>query len=340
MFLSGGGDLLSFSVTVSDPCDTSTIDDPSLTAMNLKNGGSATITFTEATDSVDASNTVAGLCGGRNYAIYDSNTGSPTAISWMSVAADTPSVDTHTITASPDDQSLVTGSTITVYLRIMYANYPSHAAHYTALSIQVTNADCDCELLTWDNPSRLDQTINVGVGSSTTITIPTATVNTVSKSASQEISACYLSSGTCAETSTLSLLFDTGAALSSASDFITVAGDSTSIAVYPVGPTAVGTWTIMLTQDTASGPNPTFAAVQIIVGCTITDVASPTAPDEANSWTLTYEIYGNALSIDLSTIAYPQTPLCGYSVTETFVWTIPSGAPITVDTVNAEKINV
>lgn len=221
------------------------------------------------------------------------------------MAADTPSVDTHTITANPDDITLVTGSAMTVYLRIMYANYPSHAAHYTALSIQVTNADCDCELLTWDNPSRLDRTINVGVGSSTTLTIPLATVNTGSKSASQEISACYLNGGTCAETSTLSLLFDTGAALSTASDFITVAADSTTIDVYPIGPTAIGTWTIMLTQDTASGPNPNFAAVQIVVGCTITSIASPTAPSEGNGWTLTYDVYSNALSIDLSTIDYP-----------------------------------
>lgn len=42
----------------------------------------------------------------------------------------------------------------------------------------------------------------------------------------------------------------------------------------------------------------------------------------------------------MSTIAYPQTPLCGYTVTEAFTWTIPSGAPITVDSANAEKVNV
>jgi hypothetical protein len=98
----------------------------------------------------------------------------------------------------------------------------------------------------------------------------------------------------------------------------------------------------MLTQDTASGPNPNFEAVQITVGCTITDIASPTAPSEADGWTLTYEIYSNVLSIDLSTISYPQTPLCGYTVAETFSWSIPSGAAnvITVASDNNQELLV
>ena len=126
-----------------------------------------------------------------------------------------------------------------------------------------------------------------------------------SKSASQAIAACYLNSASCDETSTLTLLFDNGAALSTASDFITVASNSNSIAVYPVGPSAVGTWTIMVTKNTVSGPNPVFSGVRIIVGCTITAVASPTAPSTAGGWILTYDIYSNALPIDLSTILYP-----------------------------------
>ena len=102
--------------------------------------------------------------------------------------------------------------------------------------------------------------------------------------------------------------------MSTVSDFITVATDSTYIDVLPTGPTHIATWTIVLTQDTASGANPVFDAVQITVGCTITNIASPTAPATADGWTLTYEVYSNALAIDLSTISYPQTPLCGYTV--------------------------
>ena len=123
----------------------------------------------------------------------------------------------------------------------------------------MTAANCNCELLTWDNPVRTDVTVNVGVASATTVAIPTATANTASKSASADIIACYAASG-CSETLTNALLLDTGAALSTAG-FITVSADQTSIDVYPVGPTHVGTWLIKLTQDTASGANPNFEAV-------------------------------------------------------------------------------
>lgn len=61
----------------------------------------------------------------------------------------------------------------------------------------------------------------------------------------------------------------------------------------------------MVTQDTASGPNPNYQGIQITVGCTITDVASPTAPATADGWTLTYNVYDATLAIDLSTILYP-----------------------------------
>ena len=72
----------------------------------------------------------------------------------------------------------------------------------------------------------------------------------------------------------------------------------------------------------------------------ITDVASPTAPSTGTGWTLTYNVYELSLGIDLSTILYPQTALCGYTVTEVFTWTIPAAAPITVDSSNSQKISV
>ena len=308
--------------------------------MTVQNGATATLSFTEALDSVDATYVVSGLCGDRNYGIYDANTGTPNTVTWMVVTKDDPTVDTHKVTADPRDVALVTGSAMTLYLQITYADYPSHAAHYTAPSIQVTAANCNCELLTWDNPSRTDITVNVGVSSALTVAIPTASANAASKTASQEIITCYEDvSSNCSEALTNSLLLSTGEALT-VPGFITVNSDSTSIDIYPVGPTHVGTWLINVTQDTASGANPVFEAVYITVGCTIANVASPTAPAEADGWDLTYNVYENSLAIDLSTILYPQTPLCGYTVTETYTWTIPSGAPSTVDSDNAQKVNV
>ena len=91
---------------MTDPCVAATISDPTLTSITVQDGASVTETFTEATDSVDAANTVAGYCGNREYRVVDNNTGTINAVSWISVSVDTPSVDTHTITASPADTSL------------------------------------------------------------------------------------------------------------------------------------------------------------------------------------------------------------------------------------------
>lgn len=146
----------------------------------------------------------------------------------MSVTKDNPSIDTHTITATPLDTSLVTGGAITLYVKSTWADYGGNTDHYTAFTIQVTAANCDCELLTWDNPSRTDVTVNLDGGSPTVVPIPTAAANAGSKTASQDILTCYLNSASCSETLTNALLLDTGAALPS---FMTVNGDSTSITV-------------------------------------------------------------------------------------------------------------
>lgn len=106
VFLDGTSDKLTFQVTVTDPCVAATFVDPTLTSLTVQDGGTASETFTEATDSVDASNTVSGLCLDRNYRVVDANTGTPNAVSWIAVAKDNPSIDTHTITATPADTSL------------------------------------------------------------------------------------------------------------------------------------------------------------------------------------------------------------------------------------------
>ena len=158
------------------------------------------------------------------------------------------------------------------------------------------------------------RTVNVGVASAVTIPIPAGTVNAASKLASQEIKACYLNSASCDHTFTNTLTLEGNKALST-SGFITANAAQTEIYAYPVGPTHVGTWKVWVAQNTVSGGDPSYLAVTITVGCTITNVASPTAPSTAGGWTLTYNIFSDALVIDTSTILYPQTPLCGYPVT-------------------------
>jgi len=84
---------------------------------------------------VDAANAVKGLCGDRDYVVVNGNNGSETAVSWITINKDTPSVDVHKITASPNDPALVTGSAHALYLKTTYVSYAAHAAHYTSLSV-------------------------------------------------------------------------------------------------------------------------------------------------------------------------------------------------------------
>ena len=144
------------------------------------------------------------------------------------------------------------------------------------MTVQVTAANCDCNLLTWTNPATATDTINVG-DSSKTMTIPLATVNEASKTTSQEIKSCYPNSA-CAETATWSLVLLEGDAALSTTGFITAAGDSKTMTVHPTAPAHIGTWSIKATQATASGADPVYTAFIITVGCTITAVASPSPP--------------------------------------------------------------
>jgi len=101
----------------------------------VANGATATQAFDEATDSVDAAQTVKGLCGDRNYQVVDGNTGSPNAISWITVTKDSPQINKHLITVKPANTALVTGSAHSYYLKTTYAEYGAHAPKYTALSV-------------------------------------------------------------------------------------------------------------------------------------------------------------------------------------------------------------
>ena len=108
----------------------------------------------------------------------------------------------YTITASPILEALVTGSSLDYYLKITFsdANYPTPVKRM-ALPVTITDATCDCDLLTWDNPSVVTGSVEVALGP-LSVTMPTATQNEASKLPTPEIRKCFASAGTCAFTST------------------------------------------------------------------------------------------------------------------------------------------
>ena len=191
---------------------------------------------------------------------------------------------------------------------------------------------CDCSRLKWDAPSTtLTATVNVGDNETKTFTLPVATVNEASRTASREIAVCYEEGDSCAESYTLSLELSDGRPVGS-SGFITAGIGAKEVDVGPVAPEHYGTWTIVVTQTTANGNDPVFDAITITVDCTIRDIAlaSP-APAEQYS----YKISDPTLEIDLSELQYVQTPNCGKSVTKSFAWTYSPDAPIQASPIEA-----
>ena len=162
------------------------------------------------------------LCGDRVYVIVDNT---DAAITWMPITGSGP---TYTITASPVEESLI-GSTLDYYLKITFADarYPVPVKRM-ALPTTITDATCDCDRLTWDNPTVVNDAVEVALGPKT-VYMPTATQNEASKLPTPEIRKCFANGGTCDFTSTWAAVDDTGVL----PDFITQVGTTNELTLDP-----------------------------------------------------------------------------------------------------------
>ena len=101
-------DAITFTVTIIDPCETTTILDAvfSPTTLTVTNGVPGTMTFTEVTDSVEVANNIDTLCQGRTYTLLEDDESTP--VTWISIDNTGSSGGPYTITASPTLDSQVT----------------------------------------------------------------------------------------------------------------------------------------------------------------------------------------------------------------------------------------
>ena len=77
--------------------------------------------------------------------------------------------------------------------------------------------------------------------------------------------------------------------------------------------------------------------MRLTVLCQVATFANPAAPLAAAR---TYSIYDPTKSIDLAATFALQTPPCDYTPSYTYTWTIPAGAPITVNPSKASQIDI
>lgn len=86
-------------------------------------------------------------------------------------------------------------------------------------------------------------------------------------------------------------------------------------------------------MSTPNSGNVSWKTITISVGiCVIASIDTPTNPG-----TVEYFLFYPAKSITL-TPNFTQRPACGYTITEGLAWSIPGGAPLTIDSTNKYKI--
>ena len=235
---------------------------------------------------------------------------------WITITETT--TGNYELVASPIDDTLVTGFSTDLVLKTTLPTQPNHVGITETLAVTVTAATCDCNLLTWDLPGAAETiTVGVSITTSNTVTVPKATVNEASKTATPAIRVCATTTP-CVLTYTESLINVSESALPS---FMTY--DDTTLTILPTTAAHLGVRTLQLTQTVSSGTNPVFDAVVVTIDCTLTSVDDPSNPS-----TQTYYIYDPTMTIDLTALGviYTQTPPCELAVTETYTWTGVSDA--------------
>ena len=130
---------ITFTVDIIDPCETTTMLDAVFTpaTLNVINGQTASITFPDATDTVETSKNIYTLCGLRTYELYENDEAStPT---WVTLTYDG-TTELYTIEASPETDDLVASHTFK--LKTIMSDY-SGMEHWTDVPISVSGAACD-----------------------------------------------------------------------------------------------------------------------------------------------------------------------------------------------------
>lgn len=112
-------------------------------------------------------------------------------------------------------------------MRITFVNYPlttdgTFPKAETNLYLFISQASCNCRLITWDNPAPLLLTTGLMTTPPDTLSFVKATANEASKTASPAIRACYRNNGSCPLSATISIVDDATSTLDAA--FMSVVG--------------------------------------------------------------------------------------------------------------------
>ena len=212
----------------------------------------------------------------------------------------------------------------TVYVKSTLILYGS-ISRYTALTVTVEQAACDCSLLAWDTPAATHLTVAVAGTDAPLVPLPTADTATPS-AIYPTFQKCDQAGTPCAETGLFSWQDITLADGSALPGWITYSSTGNQVQTIGIAPTdgthtnAGEVWTIIAHFRPTWGPDTTYTAFVLTVTCEVTSWAVPAAPTTG----LDYLVWARATTIDISSVAtyeYVQTPPCGYTYSSAYTWT-------------------
>lgn len=93
-------DKVEFTITLRDGCLDATLESPTVNQLDVEDGKTATINFSDASDTYGASLSQLDFCGLRTYEVQDRSTNA--VIAWTSIAVDVSDSSIYVITASPE----------------------------------------------------------------------------------------------------------------------------------------------------------------------------------------------------------------------------------------------
>ena len=311
---------ITFTITVIDPCLTTVIDPFVINNITQEAGVSVDTVFNEPDDSAGTAVGDQSICGPKTYSVvYRADDSAQTLITIETISANTQ----HKLVSYTDLESDEGTHELKLVVSLADSTYPTLVVDF---DLTISPATCDCKLLNWIYPTNQSIITTVKKEVPDTLTILHATVDSSSYDTTPAIRACYRTDlGTppgCDETTAITQVIEEGSTLPS---YFTLSGNV--LTIDATDNSQVRVYTMEVTHDTQFEDAPiVFNTVSIDLRvCVITDIDPPTAPTSTEQL-----IFATSpLNIDISSPGFVQRPACGYTLTETFTWEIPSDAPIT-----------
>ena len=210
----------------------------------------------------------------------------------------------------------------TLYIKTIITNYNTQK-QYTAITITINAAVCDCSAMLWTDPTPT--AVTAPVAGTTNQVFPLPVQDTSNAATNGAFAKCFLNNGSCPSTGTFPISdvkYDDGSpsgiALPNWFEITQANDNNQNLVIKPTGASHIGTHKIKVVFGSTHGPNPNYQALTITVTCQVVSITQPANPTQ----NLSYNVYDPSNTKHQWTSAdYTQVPPCGYTLSSSFTWT-------------------